>query len=178
MKIAHMLVAAALIAPVCRADDSLALANKYLDVSGISGGMQQSFEAGIKPALDRMRSQGMPAELVESIHAASQKFFADNFKWDDLKPQVAKLYAETFTEAELRDIVAFYETPTGQKVAAKLPGLFQQATALSMTRIQEKMPEFQQQVGALIQDYQKKAAAEAAAKAPAGAVAAPTQAPQ
>lgn len=178
MKIARMLVAAALLAPLCRADDSLALANKFLDESGISGSLQQSFEAGIKPSLDRMRAQGMPADLVESIHAASKKFFSDNFKWEELKPQVAKIYAENFTEAELRDIVAFYESPTGVKVASRMPTLMQQASTLSMASIQAKMPEFQQQIGALIQDYQKKAAADAAAKAPPSAVAAPTQTPQ
>jgi hypothetical protein len=34
-----------------------------------------------------------------------------------------------------------------------------------MTRIQSKMPEFQQRVGALIQDYKKKASEAAAAAA-------------
>jgi hypothetical protein len=169
MKISKLLVLAVLIAPVCHADDSLALAAKFLDLSGTESFMQQTFEAGLKPSLDQMRSKGAPADLVESIHAEARNYFQENFKWEEMRPQLAKLYAAAFTEAELAQIIAFYETPTGQKTLAKLPSLTQQSMALSLSGVQANMPEFQRRVGALIQDYQKKAAQAAAAAAPAAA---------
>ena len=42
----------------------------------------------------------------------------------------ARLYAEHFTEAELEELIVFYQTPVGQKVIAKLPILQQQAMQL------------------------------------------------
>jgi hypothetical protein len=155
MKIAKILLIAALAAPVCRADDSLALAGKLLDLTGTSSFMQQTFETGIKPSLDQMRAKGAPDELVEAIHAEARNFFQENFNWDTMKPKLAKLYAENYTEAELRDIIAFYQTPTGQKTIAKMPVLMQESLVMSMSGVQANMPEFQRRVGGLIQDYQK-----------------------
>lgn len=40
---------------------------------------------------------------------------------------MAVVYANTFTAAELREIAAFYKTPTGQKIVEKTPALTQQA---------------------------------------------------
>ena len=172
MKIAQMLVIAALVAPVCRAQDSLALANKYLDLTGTSAFMQQSFDSGIKSSLDRMRAQGAPAELLDSIQAEARGFFTQNFKWDDVKPKLAKLYADAFTEAELREIIAFYETPTGQKAVARLPALTQEAGQIAMAGVQAKMPEFQQHVAGMIQNYRSKEGAAAPKQAPASPAAA------
>jgi Uncharacterized protein conserved in bacteria (DUF2059) len=174
MKIARLLVIAAMIAPVCRADDSLALANKYLELTGAPAFLQQSFESGIKSSLDRMRAQGAPAELVDSIQSEAHGFFLENFKWDEVKPKLAKLYADTFTEAELREIDAFYETPAGQKAVAKLPTLMQVGGQIAMSGVQEKMPEFQQHVAAMVQNYKAKEA-EAAQKPAPGGVTVPAQ---
>jgi uncharacterized protein len=158
MKIAKILVIAAFIAPLCRADDSLPLAEKLLDLSKTDTLMQQTFETGIKPSLAQMKAKGAPDDLVESIHAEARNFFQENFNWETLKPKLAQVYADTFTEAELRDIIAFYQTPTGQKTIEKMPILTQKSLAMSMSGVQANMPEFQRRVSALIQEYQKKTA--------------------
>jgi uncharacterized protein len=178
MKITKFLVLAALVAPLCRADTSLDLAEKFLDLSGTEAFMRQSFENGLKPSLDQMRAKGAPAELVESIHAEAKSFFDENFKWEDIRPQMAKLYTDAFTQAELAEIIAFYQTPTGQKTLDKLPGLTQQSMMIGMGGVKANMPEFQRRVGVLIDDYKKKAAHDAAQAAPAPAtITVPAQAP-
>ena len=40
---------------------------------------------------------------------------------NDLMAQAAKLYAQRFTEQELKDILAFYKTPTGRKMITQEP---------------------------------------------------------
>jgi len=187
MNIAKMLVIAAIIAPICQAADTPApaasnsqiMAEKLLDLAGTKGLMQQGFEIGLKPALDGMKAQGMPDELIDAIRAESQRFFEENFKWEEIEPQIVKLYVQTFTESELRDIVAFYETPTGRKAVSKVPTLTQQGVAMAMGRVRAKMPEFQQRVGTLIENYKKKTAEAAqaakAAQLPAGTLPAAPQ---
>jgi len=68
------------------------------------------------------------------------------------QPQIAKLseeviyriYDTSFTEAELKELIAFYRTPTGQKAAVFLPGL--------SSRVQTEFgPVIQQKLQALIQ---------------------------
>ncbi len=41
----------------------------------------------------------------------------------EMGPQLATAYAEVFTEAELRQIIAFYQSPVGRRLAAALPDL-------------------------------------------------------
>lgn len=45
-------------------------------------------------------------------------------------PELAVIYANTFTESELQELTTFYRTPTGQKMVAHQPELTQQAAAL------------------------------------------------
>jgi hypothetical protein len=75
-----------------------------------------------------------------------------------MRPRLAKLYTDNYTEAELRDIIAFYQTPTGQVTVQKMPIILQETLSLAMAGVQANMAEFQRRVGVLIQDYQKKAA--------------------
>ena len=44
----------------------------------------------------------------------------------ELLNAVVLVYANNFTAAELRDLIAFYHTPTGQKLLQKTPLITQQ----------------------------------------------------
>lgn len=45
----------------------------------------------------------------------------------EIGDQIAKLYASAFTEAELKDLVAFYKSPLGKKAIEKEPEVFNAA---------------------------------------------------
>jgi hypothetical protein len=49
-----------------------------------------------------------------------------NGRIEELASAIALIYASNFSEAELRDLTAFYRTPTGQKLLQKLPFVTQQ----------------------------------------------------
>ncbi len=46
-------------------------------------------------------------------------------------PQLAQVYADTFDEAELRDVLAFYNSPAGRKLIEKQPELSRRGQALT-----------------------------------------------
>ena len=71
-------------------------------------------------------------------------FFAKNIGWSALKNDITDMYINTFSEKELKDINAFYITPTGQKVITALPQLVQQRNQLAMQRLQQNIGELQQ----------------------------------
>jgi hypothetical protein len=50
--------------------------------------------------------------------------------WDSMAPQLIKVYMETFTEAETREMIAFYRTPTGKKALTQMPELFQKGAQI------------------------------------------------
>jgi hypothetical protein len=53
-----------------------------------------------------------------------------NTRVNEVIEQIAALYARNFTADELREAVAFYRGPTGQKFVQKLPAVLQESMAL------------------------------------------------
>jgi hypothetical protein len=42
------------------------------------------------------------------------KWATKHITWEAAAPEITKIYKAAFTEIELRDVIAFYKTPTGQ----------------------------------------------------------------
>ncbi len=68
-----------------------------------------------------MRAQGaaLPADFEQKMPLVVKEAmpYAEMMSWS------AELYAARFSVAELRELIAFYKTPTGAKLAAALPSL-------------------------------------------------------
>jgi hypothetical protein len=47
-----------------------------------------------------------------------------------LADEMAAVYAKNFSAAELRDLITFYKTPTGQKLLDRTPAITQQSLAV------------------------------------------------
>jgi len=75
-------------------------------------------------------------------------FFAKYMSWEAVRDDMAKIYAEEFTVEELKDLITFYKTPTGQKAAMKLPQLMNKGAELGMRRVQDHVQELQQAIAA------------------------------
>jgi len=56
--------------------------------------------------------------------------------WDAMEPELVKMYTETFSEAELKQMAVFYGSPAGQKSLEKLPEMMQR-TAMAGARISQ-----------------------------------------
>jgi len=59
--------------------------------------------------------------------------------WQVLKDDMIDLYMQTFTEDELKGMLAFYKSPVGRSVVDKMPKVMQE----SMVIAQKYMPEMQ-----------------------------------
>ncbi len=53
-----------------------------------------------------------------------------NARLDELLDKMAPIYARNFTVAEIKDITAFYHSPTGQKLVERMPGISKEAFAV------------------------------------------------
>jgi hypothetical protein len=76
------------------------------------------------------------------------KFFEKHMGFESLKDDLIEIYVEAFTEKELNDIMAFYETPTGRKTLEKLPELSAKGAQLGQTRVQQNIQELQEMIQA------------------------------
>lgn len=75
---------------------------------------------------------------LDEVAAQLRKTFAP--KAEELMTDISWLYAARFTEAELKEIIAFYRTPTGKKVIELEPKVFDDAM-LGLKDWQEKFAE-------------------------------------
>jgi hypothetical protein len=76
----------------------------------------------------------------------------------------AKELGASYQESELKDLLAFYRSPTGQKSLQVMPQLSEKVTAATRQQVDAKMPAIMERLGAM-------------AKAPAGSKAAPGSKP-
>jgi hypothetical protein len=71
------------------------------------------------------------AKRLEDFQRASLVEMKENFM-PKLVDQMAHVYARNFTDAQLRDLLAFYQGPTGQALLSKTPAMMQQLLPMVM----------------------------------------------
>jgi hypothetical protein len=101
----------------------LQMGESYAEI--LSGAMT---EAGILDDAERLK---VKQELIDTHGSFSDRlldlFFERVSVAEVLEQIYYPLYNKYFTEGELRDLIAFYETPTGRKTTKIMPQLWQES---------------------------------------------------
>ena len=118
---------------------ALKIAREILDLKK-SADLFGPMVPGVIERVRGMLSQTNPAlgKDLEAVAAGLRKTFAP--RTAELLNNISRLYASRFTEAELKEIVTFYRTPTGKKVITLEPEVFDDAMA-GLKGWQEKFAE-------------------------------------
>lgn len=93
----------------------MAAARHVLDVTGAA-----SMGEKIWPTMMQNLKKSYPSIPEEAWKSVDHDFRAF-FSSDDFLNRIATVYAEAFTEDELSQLAAFYETPVGKKSVEKTP---------------------------------------------------------
>jgi uncharacterized protein len=86
-----------------------------------------------------LQVQNNPA--MAPMRPVMQQFLDKYLNWESIGPQVTTVYAQTFTVSELKDLIAFYKTPTGQKVASQSATLGAKSEAIGLQVVQAHQQE-------------------------------------
>jgi hypothetical protein len=98
--------------------EQLALARKYVDLTN-KAGLYEAILVQTAAQTSKLFSQSNP-DITDKIDATIGTVLETyKGKNDELFTQFARVYATTFTQQELQEMVDFYATPTGQKLATK-----------------------------------------------------------
>jgi uncharacterized protein len=159
-------------APVPSADPAVVAATKDMlaamkvrdMMTGMLARMEQQMPAQMRATMTASIN-GNPnltpdqkAEQLKKLDEASQAAAAqahgvlgDPTLVDDMIAEMIPLYAETYTLDEIRQLTAFYTSPLGQKMQAKMPELMTRSLEISqrvmMPRIQKAMAQSRQAAG-------------------------------
>lgn len=121
---------------------------------------QEPSASHLQAAEDLLQTTNYPALLERNIEAMLEaeitanpqlkpfkdimhQFMIKYLSWETLKPEAKRIYVEAFTEAELRELAAFYQTPLGKKALTKMPEIFQQAAIIGQKTVRDHLPELQ-----------------------------------
>jgi uncharacterized protein len=88
------------------------------------------------PQIERIlgkMDQATTAELRREFEAGMTAMMAEAMQ------DAAPIYARHFTEQELRDILAFYRTPTGVKALQRLPQVLAESMAAMSSRLETSL---------------------------------------
>lgn len=110
------------------------------------------------------------AASISEYQTKVQALTAQEVGWDQLRPLIVQMYADSFTDADLDGIIAFYKSPAGQSFVAKIP----QAEGKTASTVQDRIKELQPKLATLTQSYAEKMKL----TPPAAASPAPTAAPK
>jgi uncharacterized protein len=93
----------------------------------------------IKPAPEDSAAQAKVTSFMEK----TMDLVSHEMSWDKVKDEYITVYAETFTEQELKDIIAFYKTASGEALIKKQPEVMRRSLELSQKMMGQIMPKVQ-----------------------------------
>jgi hypothetical protein len=82
------------------------------------------------------------------------KIVAEELSWTRMKAFSLQIYRESFTQKEVEDLIAFYESPTGQAFVAKMPVVTQKSIALMQQRMVPMMDRIQTAAKETVSEFQ------------------------
>ena len=104
--------------------------------------------------------------VLETYQAKANAALDQAIGWNKLKPDMVKLYTTNFTESELKDLVAFYQSPLGKKVMEKMPQLTQQSAQMTQSKLESAVPVVNKLLADMTAELAPKDAAAPAKKKP------------
>lgn len=112
----------------------LALVREFMEVSRMRETMARTMEAMLESGL------GEEEEVTPGFTDALREFMAEHFRFEAMEPGFTRMYADLFTEDELRALIAFYRTPAGQRMVELTPEISVRTQQITNEVLEEAMP--------------------------------------
>ena len=107
---------------------AILLAKQIVDVKGVKSMFEPMVRGVVQKVKDAfMQTNFMWSKDLNEVAAIVQK--DDDPRLNELIDQTARIYASHFTEAELKNILAFYQSPVGRKMVAEEPKALDESMA-------------------------------------------------
>lgn len=133
--------------------EAVKAASELIDSMDLENLLAKSMETSLDAQTKQFSQMGMSAVGVAELKAEMLAFMKEVMVWEELRPEFIRIYAESFTAAELNELKAFYQTPTGRKAATMMPELMGKGMILGQEKVQARAAELQQRLMPIIQRH-------------------------
>jgi len=105
---------------------------RYLEAVHSHDMMQKMVDAMAKPMHQMVHEQflkdkdKLPADFEERMNKLMDDMFRD-MPWDDMMQAMVPSYQKHLSKGNINDLVAFYSSPTGQKLQREMPAMMAEA---------------------------------------------------
>jgi len=106
--------------------------NIYLQVHQMMQGMAR--ELGVKPS---------ERELFDKYTAKIIDVMKSEMNWKKMKEPMTNLYLKHYSDKEIRDMVSFYKSESGQSMIKKMPEVMQDSMLISQGMMKGFIPKMQ-----------------------------------
>jgi hypothetical protein len=141
MKSIHLILCAGMIlaSGIARAEENArsTIAVQVLDAMDYCGMLNQSLEQMKAAQIKQMQGRGGPTVVadINRSYELVKKFLDCNA----MKNEAAQIYAEVFSEEELKGLLAFFQSDLGKNFNAKQPELMRRSMESSMKHLNDAM---------------------------------------
>lgn len=105
-------------------------------------GVDRQMNAGFEAMLPIIEQQAFQQNLTPSAKDELKEIYRNWFKYDinrkSIESSMIQLYADTFSEAEINELIIFYQSPVGRKFLAESPRLMKIGAKLGMEEARAK----------------------------------------
>lgn len=92
----------------------------------------------------QMEIQPSERELFDRHTARLVEVMREEMSWERLKDPMTDVYLKHYTEREILDMIAFYESETGRSMIDKMPAVMADSMAISQAMVQGFLPRIQE----------------------------------
>lgn len=108
------------------------------------GSIEQIMRQGMRQAVAGRPLTPDQQKVLDLAPGKLASVLRSELNWSTLKADYVLIYQETFDQAEIDGLIAFYGSPAGKAFIAKMPAVMQKSIALSQARMQRYIPKVTQ----------------------------------
>ncbi|MFA5393556.1 MAG: DUF2059 domain-containing protein [Candidatus Ratteibacteria bacterium] len=141
-----MLIAGILLCSLCqnaKGDERQALAEELLNVKQMQKTMEGNLATIKQTIISQIKAKSKGQDVPASAFAIMDTVFgliSDEMGWSKMKDEYISVYANAYTEEELKALIVFYKSPDGQAVSGKESEIFGKVVELNLNRMVQIMP--------------------------------------
>jgi hypothetical protein len=113
-------------------------------VEQMSSQMEALLDNTLRQQLQGSRLNEEQQRQLDALKSRLHDTLAQTLDWNRVEAMYLRIYQETFTQSEIDGITAFYRTPTGQSMLAKMPLAVQRSMAEVQQLMTSILPRLQQ----------------------------------
>ena len=100
-------------------------------IPGMHANVERSVMQGAKASMGGREPTPEEQHILQAAASALSAALREEVTWERLKPAMLQIYRDSYTQEEVDAQVAFYSSPVGQSIAAKLPDTMQRSAEMS-----------------------------------------------